>query len=276
MLNAQLARLGDDIRLYWLFVGSRLRAQMQYRESFLVMTVVSFLGLSTELLAIIILFNRFGDLAGWPVGEVAFLYGIASVSFGLAEMFGSGFDLFPDMIRRGEFDRVLLRPRSAFVQVLSADFQLRRLGRITQGLVAFGLAFAWASPEWTLGKLAYLPAVILCGMVLYIAFFVLGAVICFWTVESIEVINIITYGGTEFASYPLPIYHLLMQRFFTFVIPLAFVSYFPSLYLLDRPEASDWPLWLLLVSPLAAATSLSLVARFFWGIGVRHYRSTGS
>ncbi len=276
MLSAHLARLGDDIRLYWLFVGSRLRSQMQYRESFLVMTVVSFLGLSTELLAIIILFNRFGDLAGWSVGEVAFLYGIASVSFGLAELFGTGFDVFPDMIRRGEFDRVLLRPRSAFVQVLSADFQLRRLGRIAQGLVAFGLAFAWAPPEWTLGKLAYLPVVILCGMVLYIAFFVLGAVICFWTVESIEVLNIITYGGTEFASYPLPIYHLLMQRFFTFVVPLAFVSYFPSLYLLDRPEAADWPLWLLIVSPLVAAVFLAFVARIFWGIGVRHYRSTGS
>ena len=160
--------------------------------------------------------------------------------------------------------------------MLSGDFQLRRLGRILQGAVALGLAFAWTSADWTPAKLAYLPVVILCGMALYIGFFVLGATICFWTVESIEVINIITYGGTEFASYPLPIYHLLMRRFFTFVIPLAFVSYFPSLYLLDRPEVSDWPLWLLIVSPLVAAAFLSVVARFAWGFGVRHYRSTGS
>lgn len=276
MLTANLTRLAADVALYRLMAGSRLRSQMQYRESFLVSMVIGFLGLSAEFLAIIILFNRFDNLIGWSVGEVAFLYGIASVSFGLAEMVGAGFDIFPETIRRGEFDRVLLRPQSAFVQVLSGDFQLRRLGRISQGLMVLGFAFAWTSVDWTLAKLTYMPAVVFCGTVLYISFFVLGATLCFWTVESVEVINIITYGGTEFASYPLPIYHLLMQRFFTFVIPLAFVSYFPSLYLLDRPEAGDWPLWLLIVSPLAAAAFLAIVARFAWGFGVKHYRSTGS
>ncbi|MEZ4571029.1 MAG: ABC-2 family transporter protein [Thermomicrobiales bacterium] len=276
MLTVMIGRLMADAALYRLFVGSRVRSQMQYRESFLVMLVISFFGVMTEFLAIIILFNRFDNLIGWDVGEVAFLYGLASVSFGLAEMFGAGFDNFPDLIRRGEFDRVLLRPQSAFVQVLSGDFQLRRLGRILQGLFALGLALFWTSVTWTPEKLAYLPVVIVCGMVLYIGFFVLGATLCFWTVESVEVANIITYGGTEFASYPLPIYHVLMQRIFTFVVPLAFVSYFPSLYLLDRPEASDWPLSLLVLSPLAAAAQFSFVAWLAWGFGVKHYRSTGS
>jgi ABC-2 type transport system permease protein len=94
-------------------------------------------------------------------------------------------------------------------------------------------------------------------------------------VQSIELINILTNGGTELTSYPLPIYGEAMQRFFTFVVPLAFVSYFPSLYLLDRPEASDWPAWIPLLSP-AAALFLAVAARIAWGFGVRHYRSTGS
>ncbi len=276
MLGATVARLLEDVSLYRIFVGSRLRSQMQYRESFLVMLVLGFVGLTTEFLAIILLFNRFDTLIGWSVGEVAFLYGLASISFGMAELFGAGFDNFPETIRRAEFDRVLLRPQSAFVQVLSGDFQLRRLGRILQGTMALGFAFAWTSVAWSPQKLAYLPVVVLCGMVLYIGFFVLGATLCFWTVDSVEVANIITYGGTEFASYPLPIYHVLMQRFFTFVVPLAFVSYFPSLYLLGRPEASDWPQWLLVASPLAAAALFALVAWLAWGFGVKHYRSTGS
>ena len=249
---------------------------MQYRESFLLMLGVGIIGFSMELLAVIILFNRFGNLVGWSVGEVAFLYGVTSVAFGLAEMFGAGYDGFAQTIRQGEFDRVLLRPRGVFAQVLSADFQLRRLGRILQGCMALGLAFAWTSVDWTLGRIAYLPVVFVCGAVIFTAFFVLGATLCFWTVESTEVVNIITDGGNEMSSYPLPIYHVAMRRFFTFVVPLAFVAYFPSLYLLDRPEASDWPFWLLLVSPLFAASGLALIARFAWGFGVRHYRSTGS
>jgi len=263
------------MRLYGRFVGARLRAQMQYRASFMMMMIVTGIGLSTELLAIVILLNRFGDLAGWSVGEVAMLYGLASVAFGLAEMVGAGFDSFPTMIRRGEFDQLLLRPASVFTQVLSADFQLRRLGRISQGVVALLLALSWTSVAWTPLKVLFLGVTLLSGAVMFMALFVFGATLCFWTVESIEVINSVTDGGNVLSSYPLPIYHEIMQRFFTFVIPLAFVSYIPAVYLLDRPEANDWPPWLPLLSPLAALV-LGLAARVAWGVGVRHYRSTGS
>ncbi|HEX5165678.1 MAG TPA: ABC-2 family transporter protein [Thermomicrobiales bacterium] len=267
--------LRSDLRLYRRLVGSRLRSQMQYRASFMTMMIVTGFGLFAELIATAILLNRFGDLAGWGIGEVALLYGLASVSFGLGELAGAGFDAFPATIRRGEFDHVLLRPAGAFMQVLSADFQLRRLGRIGQGIVALGLAFSWTSIDWTPLKMLFLGVTLISGMVMFIALFVFGAALCFWTVESIEVINSVTDGGNVLASYPLPIYHELMQRVFTFIIPLAFVSYIPAVYLLDRPEANDWPSWLPLLSPLAALL-LALAARVAWGVGVRHYRSTGS
>lgn len=265
----------SDLRLYRYFVGSRLRSQMQYRASFMTMMIVTGVGISVELVAIVILLNRFGDLAGWGVGEVALLYGLASVSFGLAELAGAGFDAFPTTIRRGEFDQILLRPIGTFTQVLAADFQLRRLGRIIQGIVALVLASSWAAIDWSLPKVLLLGVTLFSGMVMFIALFVFGAALCFWTVESIEVINSVTDGGNVLSSYPLTIYHELMQRVFTFIIPLAFVSYIPAVYLLDRPEADDWPRWLPLLSPLAA-TLLALTATGAWTVGVRHYRSTGS
>lgn len=274
-LATTASEIGEDIALYRRFVGARLRAQMQYRASFLMMAVVTFLGLSTEFVAVLILFNQFGSLAGWEVGEVAFLFGLAIIAFGLAEMAGAGFDIFPSTIRRGEFDQVLLRPAGVFTQVMAADFQLRRIGRISQGSVAFGLALTWTSIDWDIWKLLYLPVVLLSGAAMFMAMFVLGATLCFWTVQSIELINILTNGGTELTSYPLPIYHVAMQRFFTFFVPLAFVSYFPALYLLDRPERHDWPVWVPFITPLVAVGFIT-VARLAWRVGVRHYRSTGS
>jgi len=59
------------------------------------------------------------------------------------------------------------------------------------------------------------------------------------------------------------------------VVPLAFVSYFPALYLLDRPELQCLPGWLPSATPVAAAM-LVLMAWFAWRVGVRHYQSTGS
>ncbi len=146
---------------------------------------------------------------------------------------------------------------------------------MSQGGLALALAMAWTAIAWTPLKLLYLLVVLISGFVMFSALLVLGAVLCFWTVQSIEIINTVTYGGTEMASYPLPIYHELLQHFFTFVVPLAFVSYFPALYLLDRPEAQHLPGWLPVMTPVAAAM-LALVAWLAWQVGVRHYQSTGS
>jgi ABC-2 type transport system permease protein len=270
-----LANWREDAVLYRRLIGARIRAQMQYRASFCLMTLVSLVVTGSDLLAILILFSYFGELAGWRAGEVAFLYGLAMISFGLSEMLAAGFDLFPQAIQQGEFDRVLLRPVSTFVQVLAADFQLRRLGRVAQGSLALILAMSWIPITWTPLKLLYLVLVLSSGVVMFSSLLVLGAVLCFWTVQSVEIVNTVTYGGTEMASYPLPIYHELLQRFFTFVVPLAFISYFPALYLLDRPEARHLPGWLPGATPMAAAV-LALVACYAWRVGVRHYQSTGS
>jgi ABC-2 type transport system permease protein len=274
-VSAWLADCWADAGLYRRLIGAHIRAQMQYRVSFILMTLVSFVITGSDLLAILILFNYFGELAGWRAGEVALLYGLAMVAHGLSEMIAAGFDVFPRTIRQGEFDRVLLRPVGIFVQVLAADFQLRRLGRVAQGALALALAIAWTSITWTPLKVLYLLTALGSGVVMFSALLVLGAVLCFWTVQSIEIVNTVTYGGTEMASYPLPIYHELLQRFFTFIVPLAFVSYFPALYLLDRPEAQDLPGWLPGMTPVAAAM-LALIAWLAWRGGVRHYQSTGS
>lgn len=273
--SAWLANWRDDAALYRRLIGARIRAQMQYRTSFCLMTLVSVVVTGSDLLAILILFSYFGELAGWRAGEVALLYGLAMISFGLSEMLAAGFDLFPQAVQQGEFDRVLLRPVSTFVQVLAADFQLRRLGRVAQGGLAMTLAVTWIPLTWTPLKLLYLVLVLCSGVVMFSSLLVLGAVLCFWTVQSVEIVNTVTYGGTEMASYPLPIYHELLQRFFTFVVPLAFISYFPALYLLDRPEVRHLPGWLPAMTPVAAAV-LALVACCAWHIGVRHYQSTGS
>lgn len=265
----------QDAALYRWLVGAQVRSQMQYRVSFITGTLASLGATGTELVALLILFQQFDELAGWQVGEVALLYGLASVAFGLNEMVAAGFDQFPHLIRRGEFDRLLLRPVSVFIQVLAADFQLRRVGRISQGALALGLAVAWTPIAWTPAKLLYVPLVLACGMVMYGALTVLGAVLCFWTVQSVEIVNIVTYGGAELSSYPLPIYHPALQRFFIFIVPLAFVSYFPALYLLDKPDPLGLPAWLPLAAP-AATAALALVAWLAWRIGVRHYQSTGT
>ncbi len=69
---------------------------------------------------------------------------MANVSFALSEAFGRGFDVFSGLVRTGEFDRLLLRPRSTTFQVAASNLQLMRIGRFAQGVVVL---------TWAIGAL---------------------------------------------------------------------------------------------------------------------------
>jgi ABC-2 type transport system permease protein len=262
-------------RLYGRLVAAQLRGQMQYKVSFLLSLLGSFLACVTEFGVVLVLFLRVPALAGWSFAEVALLYGISGVAFAVAEIFAAALDNFQVHIVRGTFDRVLVRPRGALFQVIVEDFALRRVGRVAQAALVLVLALRLLEVDWSLEKVFVLTLALVSGTVIYFAIFVLGATFCFWSVQAKEATHVFTYGGDGLASYPLDIYRLSVRRFFTFVVPLAFVNYEPALYLLGRSDPLGLPDGVRLLSPLAGII-MALVARFGWQRGIQHYQSTGT
>ena len=262
----------DDFALYLRYIALSLRAQLQYRASFVLLCVGQALTTGIEYLGIVALFARFGNLRGYSLPTVALFYGVANVAFALAEGIGRGFDTFPALVQSGDFDRVLLRPRGAALQIVGQELQLMRIGRLVQGTAVLVWAAAHLGLVWTLPKLVLLVATILGGACLFGGLFVLQATLAFWTVETLEIMNAVTYGGTETAQYPLTIYRPWFRRFFTFVIPLACVNYLPARALLAPPGTAPLLSWL---APLGGVLFLAISLRL-WQIGVRHYHSTGS
>jgi ABC-2 type transport system permease protein len=267
--------LSNAFRLYLRFIVVSMKGHLQYRASFIMTMIGHFLLNFITFLSIWALFERFGNVKGWTLAEVGLFYGIVNIAFALAEMAARGFDTFPGMIKTGEFDKLLLRPRSTVLQILGADFQLMRLGRLIQGLIVL----FWAAPSigisWTCGSVALLLAAIAGGTFLFAGLFVLYATVSFWTTESLEIFNAVTYGGVETAQFPLTLYHPWLRTFFTFVVPLACINYFPIHAILQRHDTLESSVLFQTLSP-AIGLIFFLVTLQFWELGVRHYRSTGS
>jgi ABC-2 type transport system permease protein len=274
---ALLNSLRYNFGLYLRLINVQIRSQLQYPASFWLDVVGTGVSLGAFFLSLALILQRFGDLGGWRLGEIAFLFGLLEASFGLMDMVFAGFDPanFGRRVRRGTFDQLLLRPVNITLQVLGDDFILRRLGRIAQGAIIFVIALNLTEIEWTLGKLLYLPFVVLGIVTFFGGLFIIGSTITFWTVESIEVMNIFTYGSSELISYPMHIYPDWLRSFFTFILPAALLNYYPALYFLDKPDPLGMPLALRFLSPIAGMLVL-LVALLIWHIGIRHYQSTGT
>jgi ABC-2 type transport system permease protein len=265
----------EVLGIYRRLVGSRIRSQLQYRLSF-VLTVTGNLLLSgLDFAAILVLFGQVDALGDWTVGEVALLYGISCVSFALTDLAVGQLDQLPRMIREGEFDQILVRPLGSLLQVISADVALRHLGRLTQGTVVLVVAVAYLDVAWTVGRVAMLLVAVVAGAAIFAGIWVAFSSISFWLIDSQEVSNAFTYGGNLTAQYPVNIYGRWLRRLVLFVIPVAFVSYFPALYVLDKPDPLGLPEALQFASP-AVALVTGVVAWVIWRTAVRRYRSVGA
>lgn len=265
----------DTLRLLGRYLGISIRGQMQYPASFWMLSMGQLIATGIEFLGVWALFERFGSLRGWSFPEVALFYGVVNVAFAFADAAGRGFDLFPRLVQSGDFDRLLLRPRGTALQVAGQELTLMRVGRLAQG----ALVLLWAATvlpiAWTPAQVALVVGMIGGGACLFYGLFVLQATLSFWTIETLEIMNTVTYGGTETAQFPLTIYRPWFRRFFTFVVPLACMNYLPASLILPRPEPLPAPPVLLWVSPAIGVLFL-LVTFQAWKIGVRHYHSTGS
>jgi ABC-2 type transport system permease protein len=268
-------RIVAGVADYRTLAAAKLRSDWQYRAGFVAMFAATLLVTAMDFAGIAVIFTKTPDLGGWGFREVAFLYGVAGVSFGLADFLVGSVEQISPRVRTGVFDLLLIRPVNVLVHLTASEFTFRRIGKVAQALVVLVAATALVDIEWTLGRIVMLPLTIVSGTVIACATWVITASIAFFTVETQEIANTFTYGGDLATSYPLHIFESWLRVLVTYLVPLVFVSYLPALYILDLETPLALPSWLRFASPLAAL-AMAVAARAVWRAGLRHYRSTGS
>lgn len=270
-----MAELASDLSVFRRLVGARIRSDWQYRTSFFLFLLSQTLVAGLDLAVILVLFTNVKSLAGWSVEEVALLYGVSALSFGFADCMVSQVELASRHIKAGTFDLFLLRPVGSLLQLCAAEFALRRIGRSIYPAVVFVVALTKVDIAWTPLKVALVPVTLVASSVMWCSLWIITSSISFWTVETQELANSFTYGGQTLSHYPIDVLGSWLRRIVTFVVPLAFTSYLPVAYLLDRQPAFGVSNTLAFASPLVAL-ALALLANVVWRTAVRHYRSTGS
>jgi len=266
----------NEAGLFARYATASIRAQVRYPASTAMLALGQCLVTVIEALGIAALFHRFGGVQGWRFGEVALFYAIVNLQFSLADVLSRGFDVLgTELLRSGEFDRLLLRPRSLTVQLMGHAVRLSRLGRFVTAVAMLALATKLAPLDWSGAHLALGAWAVAGGVALFFGIMVLQGALAFWTVESLEIANVFTYGGVEAAQYPLALYERWLRLVLTFLVPLACVAYFPVLAILDRADPLGTPAWFGALAPAAGFAFLAL-AYLAWRAGLRRHASSGS
>ena len=264
-------------RFYGRMLHHRITADASYRFSFALRILTGSVLILLDLAAIYALFTKTKTIGGWNRTQVIFVFALATAGFRIGDAFiGGCTERISEHVKTGQFDRFLTRPIRPFVLLLGEEFAIRRVMQAVSvvSVLVYVVAtghFGWSPAQWLLFTGSLVSASTISA-----ALFVIVGSFSFWSPDTAEIGNSVTYGGNFAAQYPSHIFPAWMKRLLFSLLPLAFVGYVPALVLL--PDVTN-PLhiarWISYCAPLACVPA-ALLAMTSWKLGLRAYQSTGS
>lgn len=265
-----------EIRIALQSLKMSIQARMQYRVDTLVASLAVFIRESANIIAIYLALLKFDQINGWNVNEMLFLYSILFLTYAFVVALFADLRQFSDTIREGRFDRLLVRPRSLLVQLIlnNADL-IAAAGHGTLGILLFVISAGRVGIHWNFTTILYYIGAIISGILIQGGIFIIFSSLCFYFVETNSIRSIFYWNMRKFAGYPISIYHKVIQVLLIYIVPFAFVNYFPAQYLLRKADMADYPEIYIYIAPFVGVV-VYLAAYLFWRISVRKYCSTGN
>lgn len=225
--------------LYKKYAKMHLKSCLQYKFNVMLLSFSSTLLSVSEILSVWLLFQNFKSVGYWGFYETALMFGIVTFAFAFVETFARGFDEFSTIIKDGTLDRLLVRPVNIYKQIFGSKIEFSRLGRVFLGLIVSIIAILNLNVEWTFLKILVLLGTFVCACFIIFGLILIIAGITVFSVESLEFLNILTYGSKELSFYPINIYNKWLARIFTFVIPVACFNYLPISFIMGYGSHSQ-------------------------------------
>ncbi|MCY3735328.1 MAG: ABC-2 family transporter protein [Gemmatimonadaceae bacterium] len=259
------------VSLYGFLFLSHLKSMLEYKASFWLSFLSMIATTGAGLVTIGVVFTHVEEIAGWTFPELFFLYALSIIGMSFHHAFTNSVIYLDENIRDGTFDQFLCLPVNTLFYLVARRYTPLGLGNLVVGIVYLVVAARIAGIDWGVANLLFLVVVVVSGNAIWFAIMLFIGTASFWVTRTHSVCSLVI-SIYELTRYPLSIYGLPLRGLLTFILPYAFVAYYPALFLLGKKEAgSEWGL----LSPLVAVV-LVLVSYQFWKQGIRSYRGTGS
>ena len=268
------------MKKYWILLKSffrvSFRTAMIYRSTYFAGIVAQWLGYGATFATLFILTTRFQNLSGWTPSEVLLLYALSLFSYCIAAtfFFNPAMNL-SSKIRSGEFDAALIKPLNPFIHEVFTGINPGYVSHFILSLIFIIYALVTLGYTISFWSVILLFLMVLGAVFVQAAALVASSVISFFTINENPVLDFLLFKVKEVANYPITIYPKAIQFILTFILPFAFINYYPASFLLSKEPPQGFPAILPYLSPLVGALCFALSV-LLWNWGLKHYKSTGS
>lgn len=267
----------DFFKLFSSFFRVAMRREMAYRGTYLAGIAGQWICYGSTFLSLYILVSGFEELDGWNGAEVMVLYGLSLMSYAVGASFFFNFSSgLSRRIRSGEFDASLTKPIHPFLhEVFSAGYNVGYVSHFTISLVIIVIALSRLCYTPSPANILLLVLMVLAGSMVQAASLIASSTMSFFTVGNNPVMDFLLWDMKQFTNYPITIFPKGIQFILTFLLPFAFINFYPASALLGKSIPKGYPAVLPWLSPFVGLLLLVL-SILLWNWGLSHYKSTGS
>ena len=259
------------LKIYRLLVVQNLKRLMEYRADFLTGAVSFLIDQAVGIGFIFIIFSQIPQLAGFTFPQILFIYGLSQIPKGLDHLLTDNlWCVGYFIVRKGDFDKYLIRPINPLFHVIAENFQVDAIGELVVGIGLLVYAAPNADLHITVWTVLLSLIAIPFATLIYTSLKIMTSALAFWMKSSGFIIQMV-YGMNEFAKYPTTIYSFPVRIFVTYIIPFAFTGYYLSLYILTGTD----PL-LSIGGVILISSVLFVISILIWNKGILAYESAGA
>ena len=242
------------LAIYFKIISQDIKSKLSYRVDFIISTMGILFTNIAGFITFWIIFKNFDNINDWNYYEILFLYGFSLMALTPTQcLFDNNWNL-RDYVYSGDFIKYCFRPIDLYFYYISEIFDLKGIGEFMMGVGI--IVYAWINLKYSVTIMAGIMNI--------------AAATCFWMNNS-GYVMVTVFKFTEYTKYPIDIFNKGFRIFFSFIIPIAFVTYYPSMVVLN---SHNLPI-LTIIAPIFSVLFFYISYRI-WMFGASRYNGTGT
>ena len=207
---------------------------LQYRFEFFVGFLMAGFWALSALIPLFVVFQNKQAIAGWNWPETLLVAGWFNLLKGLqSTLIRPSMQQAVEHVRKGTLDFFLIKPVDAQFLISTARFDFRELNGFLVGCIILAVGLWNLSFTPSLINLMIALFLLICGALILYAIWIMVMSLAFIFIRVDNLTHLFS-SIYDVARWPSTIYHGVFAFVFTFVLPFAVMTTFPTLALLDK------------------------------------------